>query len=86
MRFRFVEGLLLLAFILFLVRSGAGRRSDGHRTIQGTAADSTGSVLPGVLIQIKNQDTGAARELTTNEQGFYSATFLPWAATRSRRN
>jgi hypothetical protein len=60
------------------VRSGAGRRSDGHRDHQGTAADSTGSVLPGVLIQIKNQDTGAARELTTNEQGFYSATFLPW--------
>ena len=72
MRFRFVEGLILLVFMFLCVPSPAGAQTVTG-TIQGTVADSTGSVLPGVSIQIKNQDTGAARELTTNELGFYSA-------------
>ena len=76
MRFRFVEGLILLVFMFLCVPSPAGAQTVTG-TIQGTVADSTGSVLPGVSIQIKNQDTGAARALTTNDQGFYSATFLP---------
>jgi hypothetical protein len=76
MRVRFVEGLILLAVMLVCVPSRAGAQTVTG-TIQGTVADSTGSVLPGVAIQIKNQDTGATRDLTTNVQGFYSATFLP---------
>ena len=46
-------------------------------TIQGVVTDATGGVLPGVSVQIKNADTGAVRDLTTNEQGFYNAPFLP---------
>ncbi len=76
MRVRFVKGLILLVFLSLFVPSPAGAQTVTG-TIQGKVADSTGSVLPGVSIQIKNQDTGAARELTTNEQGFYAATFLP---------
>ena len=76
MRIRFVDGLILFVFMFLCVPSPAGAQTVTG-TIQGTVADSTGSVLPGVVIQIKNQDTGAARELATNVQGFYSATFLP---------
>jgi len=46
-------------------------------TIQGVVTDATGGVLPGVSVQVRNLDTGARRDLTTNEQGFYTAPFLP---------
>lgn len=42
-------------------------------TISGTVTDSTGRVLPNVVVSISNVDTGVSRELTTNEEGFYSA-------------
>ncbi len=45
-------------------------------TIQGTVTDATAAVLPGVVIVIRNVETGAVREATTNEVGFYSAPFL----------
>ena len=76
MRFRYVDGLILFVFMCLFVPAAAGAQTVTG-TIQGTVSDSTGSVLPGVVIQVKNQDTGAARELATNVQGFYSATFLP---------
>jgi hypothetical protein len=75
MRLRLVVGLTLLAAVFLGVPAAGAQTVAG--TIQGTVADSSGSVLPGVIIQIKNLDTGAARELTTNTQGFYAATFLP---------
>jgi len=46
-------------------------------TLQGTVADKSGGVLPGVSITVKNVETGAERTLVTNDVGFYSSTFLP---------
>lgn len=46
-------------------------------TIQGVVSDATGGVLPGATVTVRNTETGASRELVTNELGFYSATFLP---------
>ena len=45
-------------------------------TVQGTVTDSSGGVLPGVIITIKNDDTGGVREVVTNAVGFYAAPFL----------
>ena len=42
-------------------------------TISGTVTDSTGKVVPNVRISIINTATGVGREVTTNEEGFYSA-------------
>ncbi len=42
-------------------------------TISGTVTDSTGKVLPNVHISITNLATEVSREVTTNEEGFYSA-------------
>lgn len=42
-------------------------------TISGTVTDSTGKVLPNVHISITNLATEVGREVTTNEEGFYSA-------------
>jgi hypothetical protein len=41
--------------------------------ISGNVTDSTGKVLPNVRVVINNVDTGVSREVTTNEEGFYSA-------------
>ncbi len=46
-------------------------------TMQGTVTDATGGVLPAATIVIRNAETGAVREVLTNESGFYSAPFLP---------
>src|SRR5437870_4694360 len=42
-------------------------------TLSGTVTDTTGAVIPGVSVSIKNRATGVVRNLTTDEAGFYSA-------------
>ncbi|HEX6085023.1 MAG TPA: carboxypeptidase regulatory-like domain-containing protein [Thermoanaerobaculia bacterium] len=46
-------------------------------TIQGTVSDSSGGVLPGVTVTIRNAETGLQRVVVTNEAGFFNAPFLP---------
>lgn len=42
-------------------------------TISGTVTDSSGRVVANVRISITNVATGVTREVTTNDEGFYSA-------------
>src|SRR2546429_4563417 len=42
-------------------------------TLSGTVTDASGAVIPGVQVSIKNRATGVARNITTDELGFYSA-------------
>jgi hypothetical protein len=46
-------------------------------TIEGTVADSSGGVLPGVTVTITNTDTGLERSLVTNAEGQYRGLLLP---------
>ncbi|HSB27236.1 MAG TPA: carboxypeptidase-like regulatory domain-containing protein, partial [Pyrinomonadaceae bacterium] len=46
-------------------------------TLQGTVVDSSGSVIPGADVVIKNTETGQERTLRTNGEGVYIATFVP---------
>jgi hypothetical protein len=46
-------------------------------TIQGTATDSSGAVLPGVTVTVRHVDTGQERMVVTNATGFYTAPFVP---------
>jgi hypothetical protein len=41
--------------------------------ISGTVTDSSGRVIANVSISIENVATGVSRQVTTNEEGFYSA-------------
>ena len=45
--------------------------AQGTGTIQGVVTDSTGAVIPGAQIVVKNLDTGVEHKTTTNEVGFY---------------
>jgi len=42
-------------------------------TISGTVTDSSGRVVANVRISINHVATGVSREVTTNDEGFYSA-------------
>jgi Carboxypeptidase regulatory-like domain len=39
--------------------------------IRGTVSDSSGAVLPGATVTVKNNDTGVVREFVTNGDGLY---------------
>ena len=54
--------------------TGAAQTVTG--TVQGTISDTSGGVLPGVTVVVKHVDTGAERNVVTNESGFYSAPFV----------
>src|SRR5262245_768742 len=45
-------------------------------TITGIVTDSSGAVVPNVVVKILSQDTGITREIATNESGIYEATHL----------
>ena len=44
--------------------------------IEGTVADSSGGVLPGVTVTVASTDTGTERTIVTNEKGLYRAPLL----------
>src|SRR5947209_17089250 len=42
-------------------------------TLSGTLTDTSGAVIPGVMVSIKNRATGVVRNVSTDEAGLYSA-------------
>jgi hypothetical protein len=46
-------------------------------TLQGAAKDPNGAVVPGAAVAIRNVETGQERTLTTNDEGFFVAPYLP---------
>jgi hypothetical protein len=64
--------------LLLLVGTAAlafGQASTG--AIVGTVRDSSGAVLPGVTVTIRNEGTNATRDVVTGASGDYSAPLLP---------
>src|SRR5580700_2790789 len=51
--------------------------AQGEASIQGTVSDSSGGAIPSVAVRIKNLETGAERNLVTEEAGRYDAASLP---------
>jgi hypothetical protein len=71
-RFR-VVCLVALVTLAFPAPSPA---QQGTSQITGKISDPQGAVLPGVSVVVKNEDTGASRELTTSPEGSYLASQL----------
>ena len=46
-------------------------------TLQGIVSDPNSAVVPGATVTIRNVETGQERTVTTNDEGFYNAPFLP---------
>jgi hypothetical protein len=64
--------------VLFLVSAGSplAAQTTGNGNINGTITDSTGAAVPNTTVAVLNIDTGVSRSLTTNGDGYYTATFL----------
>src|SRR5437773_1528747 len=49
----------------------------GNASVLGTVTDSTGAVVPGASVRVKNIATGRVQEVPTDEQGRYTIADLP---------
>jgi hypothetical protein len=63
----------LLFFLWFAVAGANLHAQVAGGTISGTVTDSSGRVINNVQITITNVATGVTRDVTTNDEGFYSA-------------
>ena len=57
--------------VLLIARTAAAQTTTA--TIVGTVSDSSGATIPEAAIQIRNTQTGAARSLSTDVSGRYTA-------------
>ncbi|OLC43949.1 MAG: hypothetical protein AUH43_19700 [Acidobacteria bacterium 13_1_40CM_65_14] len=64
-----------LATILSVASISAAQSASA--TISGIITDSTGAVLPGVVVTAVNADTRQRTSATSNDRGFYALTLLP---------
>jgi carboxypeptidase family protein len=70
-------GATVLAFVFaFSFSSNANAQSLIAGDITGTVLDPTSAVVPGVTVNLKGLDTGAAQATTTNAEGTYRFTLL----------
>src|SRR6266566_5569247 len=56
--------------LLILVSFASAQKTAG--TITGTLTDPSGAVVPGAIVSVVNERTGAARDAATNEEGSFS--------------
>jgi len=70
-----ILGTALLAVFLSVSQAAGQSRQSGE--IRGTVTDSTGAVIPGVVITITNLATGVVQRATTGATGLYDAPSVP---------
>jgi Carboxypeptidase regulatory-like domain len=67
----------LLGFVFFALLCPTVMRGQGSEgTIQGTIKDTTGAVLPGVTVTVRNMDTDVTRTAVTDNSGFFAVPAL----------
>ena len=71
-----IRRLLCFTLLAALMMPLAFGQTDVARIV-GTITDSTGAVIPGATVSVKNERTGMVRKATANERGAYVATQLP---------
>src|SRR5262245_41068905 len=74
---RMIRGTIAVLLTVLLSASAFAQSQAANGSIEGTVADSSSGVLPGVTVTITNIETGNERSVTTNEDGFYRALLLP---------
>ncbi|MEP6918836.1 MAG: carboxypeptidase-like regulatory domain-containing protein, partial [Acidobacteriota bacterium] len=67
---------LALCLAAVLLAGAAFGQTAATGNIEGVVTDSSGAVLPGVTVVVKNSDTNVAREAITDNGGRYRATAL----------
>ncbi len=67
--------LITVAYCFVFAFSASAQTVTG--TMQGTVRDPNEAVIPGANITVRNTETGQERTLTTNDEGFFIAAYLP---------
>jgi len=67
---------MLTAALVLLCAGGAFAQSGASGNIEGMVTDTTGGVLPGVTVTIRNMATNVTRETVTESNGRYRAAAL----------
>lgn len=84
---RIKQSSLLIIALLALCMTVPFQFARAQTTIKGgfhgTVSDSTGAVMPGASIVIKNLGTGVARTVTTDAAGVFNVTQVPPPITPS---
>jgi len=68
-------GMLLVAGLLSTASVSSAQVS--HAQVNGTVRDSTGAVVPGARVVLRNTQTGVETRTTTNDQGLYVILHIP---------
>src|SRR5579859_4195890 len=68
---------LAVAVMLLCMGNRIDAQGSTNATVLGTVTDSGGAVVPNATVQVKNVETGQARQVTTDGQGRYTAADLP---------
>src|SRR3954471_3193434 len=66
-----------IAALVFVVHAAPAQAQTFRGTIRGMVVDTTGAVVPGVTVLIRNSNTGFERTLVTDDDGIYIAPELP---------
>lgn len=64
-------------FCALILTTGLALGQSITGSIVGTVTDSSGAPVPVASVEIRNQNTGIARPVISNDQGDYAATLLP---------
>ena len=66
--------VVLVVFVVFVyTATAAAQVSRVAATLEGTVSDSSGGVMPGLKVSVRNALTSQSRILMTNERGFFRA-------------
>ena len=74
-----MKSRLMFALLLLTALPIAVHAADSSGGIVGTVRDSTGAVIPGASVTIRNSATNVERQTVTNAAGEYAVTQLPAA-------
>jgi len=80
---RNLRAFFSIAFVFVLSFTVFAQSQATTGLIQGTVVDPNGAVIPGAAVNIENTETGFARAVTTNSDGFFSAPLLPLGKYRA---
>ena len=72
-----MKNFTITAVVLCLLIPVAGFSQAANGRITGTVSDASGAVIPGVMVEVTNSETGVVFSTISTETGNYSAPNLP---------
>ncbi len=76
-RWQLLSRGVVLLLLSVLVSAEFARAQNVNGAFHGTITDSTGAVIPGASVVVKNLGTGATRAIECDASGFYAITQIP---------